>query len=147
MRPTTPPLWLGWLVAGGLLATLTIRLALPTSSAMVEPQGQRVLPPLPPEAWLKPLPIAQPPPPQEMPRLPLTIVGSLRHSEARHTILVLETPEGQRVVGEGDRVTASVTLEAITPDGLILDYQGQRQRLPWPDASPLPLLFDTERLP
>ncbi|MBS9403134.1 hypothetical protein KG088_05780 [Halomonas sp. TRM85114] len=137
------PRWLGWLAVGVLLATLAIRLALSTSSATSEPLGQRVLPPVPPEAWLKPPPATQPPP-QEIPRLPLTIVGSLRHAEERHTILVLDTPEGQRVVGEGERVTDSVTLEAITPDGLILDHQGRRERLPWPEPSAPPLMFDTE---
>ncbi|MDW7748142.1 type II secretion system protein N, partial [Halomonas sp.] len=89
-------------------------------------------------------PSATPPPPRETPRLPLAIVGSLRHPEASHTILVLETPEGQRVVGEGDRVVDGVTLEAITADGAILDHQGRKERLPWPEAPPPPLMFDTE---
>ncbi|MGM0913010.1 MAG: type II secretion system protein N [Pseudomonadota bacterium] len=143
MRVPAPSRLLGWLAAGLLLAALAIRLALPSSMATAETPPARSLPPVPPVAWLAPSPAIEPPR-QAAPPLAITIVGSLRHPEARHTILVLDTPDGQRVAGEGDRITATLTLEAITPDGVILDHQGRQQHLAWPEPPAPTLMLDTE---
>lgn len=136
------PRWLGWPAVVLLLSALVARLAMPTLSATDAPREtsrlpaapRAALPPLPPTAWLDAPAVA--PPSREATRLPLAIVGSLRHPEAERTILVLETPEGQRVVGEGDPITDAITLKAITPDGLILDHRGRQEHLAWPAPPP-----------
>ncbi|MDY7117015.1 type II secretion system protein N [Halomonas sp. SSL-5] len=142
MRVHAQPRLLGWLVAALLLAALAIRVALPSLTTTEAPLAHS-LPPVPPVAWLAPAPATEPPR-QAAPPLAVTIVGSLRHPEASHTILVLDTPDGQRVAGEGDRISATLTLEAITPDGVILDHQGRQQHLAWPEPPAPTLMLDTE---
>lgn len=132
--------WLGrWLVIAlllGLSARIAMRLLAPAPPPLTGTQlPADALPPLPTASWH--LPASAPVDAPAAARLPLSIVGTLRGREESDTILVMETPEGQRVVTLGEPIMDDVHLHALTSEGAVVRHAERQEQIPWP-TGPLP---------
>lgn len=128
-------LWLlmAWLSAH-VIADIAQLMTSPTSPipATAPVAATDVMPPVAIAFWS---PSAQAPR-QQLPltQLPLTLKGRVQAPQLNQSLVVLTTPAGQITAMTGDPLMPQVTLDAITPQGLILNHQGQQERLPWPKA-------------
>lgn len=73
---------------------------------------------------------------QPLTQLPITLQGIVRAPQLNQSLVVLTTPQGQINAMTGDTLMPQVTLDRISPQGLILNHRGQQERLPWPEAMP-----------
>ncbi|WP_296271658.1 pilus assembly protein PilZ [Pseudomonas sp. UBA6323] len=65
-------------------------------------------------------------------RLPVEYVGGLRAWPASATVVVLRYGQQVRSYSRGQALAPGIVLQDIDDEGLILDNQGRRERLPWP---------------
>lgn len=70
-------------------------------------------------------------------RLPLHWLGQLREQGLEQSIVVLGYGDQRLVLGQGDPLAPGIWLERIDSRGLIIDNNGRRERLFWPQEPPL----------
>ena len=53
------------------------------------------------------------------------------------TLVVLGFGDQQKVLGVGDQLAPGIRVERIDEQGVVIDNQGRRERLRWPEQSPV----------
>ncbi|MDN4496914.1 type II secretion system protein N [Pseudomonas mosselii] len=113
----------GWLAAQCVL--LLSRQPLPATAPV---QADVALPGLLVEHWQAPVDDGSIP----ITRLPLAYLGGLKAQPLSASVVVLRHGQQVRTLGRGQRLAPGIVLQDIDADGLILDNNGRRERLPWP---------------
>ncbi|WP_110666916.1 type II secretion system protein N [Salinicola halophilus] len=140
--PTTLGRWLLWCLVAWLAARviagsaqLIWQLAHPpvTAGHQVASPPPHSLPPTADRAWSS-SPAETTTTDLALTQLPLSFLGIVRATPVSRSLVILDTPEGQRVRMAGEEIFSDVVLERITETGLILDNRGTRERLPWPQS-------------
>ncbi|MBS98864.1 MAG: pilus assembly protein PilZ [Oceanospirillaceae bacterium] len=76
-------------------------------------------------------------------QLPLRWLGQLRASDespqaaSGNSLVVLGFGDQQKVLGVGDQLAPGIRVERIDEQGVVIDNQGRRERLRWPEQSPV----------